>query len=288
MCTAGPSAYDKKRLHCRPQSVRLKFMTRRKYLFPNVVELNYQAGRRLGVNVYLVEDGGEFILIDIGFEDTVDVIVDLIREMDFNLSHCQCIIATHADADHVQGLARAKEKLKTRVIAHPLSIPPIESGDVIQTYASIAAQGIELGMPACKIDGTLNEGDVINVGKLKLDVWHTPGHTPGQLAFKMGKLLFSGDNIYKDSCVGVIDAHHGSNLADFITSLKRILADDSQYLLPSHGPVFKRDPKIIQKAITRLQGYQYMADFGTCAIGWPLQDEWEADILAGKMPKFDK
>jgi glyoxylase-like metal-dependent hydrolase (beta-lactamase superfamily II) len=104
----------------------------------------------------------------------------------------------------------------------------------------------------------------------------------------MGKLLFSGDNIYKDSCVGVIDAHHGSNLPDFIQSLKRILADDSQYLLPSHGPVFRRDAKIIQKAIDRLSEYQFMADFGTCAIGWPLQDEWEADILAGRMPKFEK
>jgi hypothetical protein len=27
-----------------------------------------------------------------------------------------------------------------------------------------------------------------------------------------------------------------------------------------------------------------MADFGTCAIGWPLLDEWEADVVAGRMP----
>jgi hypothetical protein len=68
--------------------------------------------------------------------------------------------------------------------------------------------------------------------------------------------------------------------------LKRILADDSEYLLPSHGPMFRRDKKIIEKAIKRLSEYLYMADFGTCAIGWPLQDEWEADIIAGKMPKL--
>jgi glyoxylase-like metal-dependent hydrolase (beta-lactamase superfamily II) len=104
----------------------------------------------------------------------------------------------------------------------------------------------------------------------------------------MGNLLFSGDNIYKDSCVGVIDAHHGSNIPDFITSLKRILADDSQFLLPSHGPVFKRDQKIITKAINRLTEYQYMADFGTCAIGWPLLDEWEKEVTAGKLPDFSK
>jgi len=104
----------------------------------------------------------------------------------------------------------------------------------------------------------------------------------------MGNLLFSGDNIYKDSCVGVIDAHHGSSIPEFLQSLKRIKADNSQFLLPSHGPVFRRDPKILQKAIDRLTQYQYMADFGTCAIAWPLLDEWEADVCAGRMPDFTK
>ena len=261
-------------------------MLRRKYLFPNVIEFNYQAGRRLGVNIYLVEDAGEYVLIDIGFEDAVDDIIELIRQMDFSLSKCKAIVATHADADHIQGLKRARERLKTKVLAHPLSVSPIERGDAVMTYASIPAQGIDIPMPPCKIDGTIDEGDIIKVGKLKLSVWHTPGHTPGQLALKMGSLLFSGDNIYKDSCVGVIDAHHGSSLPDFIKSLKRILADDSEFLLPSHGPVFRRDSKIIQKAIDRLTEYQYMADFGTCAVDWPLMHEWEADVIAGKMPKF--
>ncbi|MCY2970201.1 MAG: MBL fold metallo-hydrolase [Planctomycetaceae bacterium] len=263
-------------------------MLKRKYLFPNVIELNYQAGRRLGVNVYLIDGGSEFILIDIGFEDSLDTIVDLLRKMDFNLSNCKMIIATHADADHIQGSAKARELLKTKIAAHPASVEPIETGDEIVTYATIKAQGIEIPMPKCKIDIVLNEGDKIQVGDQTLEVWHTPGHTQGQLSFKMGNLLFSGDNIYKDSCVGVIDAHHGSNIPDFITSLKRILADDSQFLLPSHGPVFKRDQKIITKAINRLTEYQYMADFGTCAIGWPLLDEWEKEVTAGKMPDFSK
>jgi glyoxylase-like metal-dependent hydrolase (beta-lactamase superfamily II) len=265
-------------------------MLKRRYLFPEerVIEMNYQAERRLGVNVYLIDGGSEFILIDIGYLDTVDETIDLIRRMDFNLSQCKMIIATHADADHVQGCARARELLKTKVAAHPLSVAPLESGDEIQTYASIKAQGIELPMPPCKIDLLLNEGDAITVGDRNLKVWHTPGHTAGQLSFKMGRLLFSGDNIYKDSCVGVIDAHHGSNIPDFLSSLKRIQADDAEFLLPSHGPVFRRDKKIIQKAIDRLSQYQYMADFGTCAIGWPLLDEWEKEVMSGKMPEFSK
>jgi glyoxylase-like metal-dependent hydrolase (beta-lactamase superfamily II) len=263
-------------------------MLPRRYLFPHVIEMNYQAGRRLGVNVYLIDGGSEFVLIDIGYLETVDEIVELIRQMDFNLSTCKMIIATHADADHIQGVARAKELLRTKVAAHPLSVEPLETGDTIMTYASIKAQNFEIPMPPCKVDLLLNEGDTVAVGDLRLKVWHTPGHTSGQLSFKMGKLLFSGDNIYKDSCVGVIDAHHGSNIPDFLQSLKRIHRDDAEFLLPSHGPVFRRDKKILQKAIDRLTQYQYMADFGTCAVSWPLLDEWEKDVCAGRMPDFGR
>ena len=263
-------------------------MLARKYLFPHVIEMNYQAGRRLGVNVYLIDGGSEFVLIDIGFLDDVAEIVELIRRMDFKLSTCKLLIATHADVDHVQGAARAKELLKTRVAAHPDAVAPLESGDPILTFASIAAQGVDLPMPRCKVDVKLNEGDVVKVGNLKLHVWHTPGHTKGQLSFKLGNLLFVGDNIYKDGGVGVIDAHHGSNIPEFLESLKRIQRDDAEFLLPSHGPVFRRDPKVLKKAIDRLTQYQFMADFGPCAVRWPLLDEWEKDVLEGRLPDLGR
>src|ERR1700689_3786371 len=114
-------------------------MIERKYLFPGVIELNLQAGRKLGVNLYLIDGGSEFILIDIGYLDTVDEIVDLIRKMDFNLSACKMIVATHADADHIQGIAHARDLLKTKVAGHPLTVEPLESGDEIMTYATIKA-----------------------------------------------------------------------------------------------------------------------------------------------------
>src|SRR5437764_13073751 len=262
-------------------------MLQRKYLFPHVIEMNYQAGRRLGVNVYLIDGGSEWALIDVGYEETVPEVIDLIRDMDFSLAKCKLVIATHADADHVQGLRKAKELLKAKVAAHPLAVGPLEEGDEVLTFAVIKAQNIHLPMPPCKVDVRLREGDVVKVGDVALEVWHTPGHTAGQLAFKAGDLLFVGDNIYKDSCVGVIDAHHGSSLPDFVRSLERIKADDAKYLLPSHGPVFRRDNAVIQRAIDRLTRYQHMADFGTCAVDWPLLDEWEADVIAGRMPKLD-
>jgi glyoxylase-like metal-dependent hydrolase (beta-lactamase superfamily II) len=262
-------------------------MLPRKYIFPHVIELNLQAGRSLGVNVYLIDGGREWVLLDIGMEETLDEVVDLIRRMDFPLNKCKHIIATHADADHVQALAKAKERLRsTKTAAHAHAAQVLASGDVVQSYARISAQNVDIALPPMKIDVKLKDGDVIDVGDLKLEVWHTPGHTPGQLSFKLGNLLFSGDNIYADACVGVIDAHHGSHIPHFIESLKRILADDAQFLLPSHGPMFHKDAALVQSAISRLERYQYMADFGTCAVDWPLQREWEKQVQSGAMPEL--
>jgi len=259
-------------------------MLERRELFPHVIEMNYQARRRLGCCVYLVFDRDEWLLIDIGYEDTVREIVDLIRQLDFPLSHCKYILATHADADHIQGLKLAKELLpNAKAVGHPLAASALAQGDRILMYAEIPAQGISIDLPTVRLDETIDEGSTLEIGSLKLDVWHTPGHTQSQLAFRMGELLFSGDNIFRDGCVGNIDAHHGSDIADFIKSLERIRNSDVKWLLPSHGPAFPKDNRLLQATIARLKTYQHMADFGTCALDWPLLDEWEAELSR----KFD-
>ena len=258
----------------------------RKPIFPGVIEINYQAGERFGCNVYLIYDGGEWILIDIGFEESVDEIVDLIRGLDFPLSACKTIVATHADVDHVQGLAKLKQALRTTVTAHPLAVDTLVQGDPIKTFSEIAAQKIHIPMPVInKVEHTIDEGDRIKVGSLELEVWHTPGHTDSQLSFRMGNLLFAGDNIYRDGCVGVIDAHHGSDIKAFVQSLRRIRASNVEWILPSHGPVFRKDDAVLDRTIARLDGYLHMADFGTCAIDWPLMDEFDRELAEGKMPR---
>jgi glyoxylase-like metal-dependent hydrolase (beta-lactamase superfamily II) len=258
-------------------------MMQRRYVFPGVLEMNYQAQRRLGVNIYLIDGGKEFGLIDVGFLDELPDVLEMIRKLDFSLSACKWIIASHADVDHAQGLARAREILKCKVVAHSKSIAAIEEGDEVLTYARIDAQGIRIPMPPCKVDESIDEGDRLQIGDRSLEVWSTPGHTPGQLALRMGNLLFSGDNIFRDGSVGVIDAHHGSNLLDFIASLKRIRASDVEFLLPSHGPIFRKDDRLITATIARLESYTHLADFGTCAIDWPLMDQWEEELARGEL-----
>ena len=208
----------------------------------------------------------------------------MIRQMDFPLSQCRALVATHADVDHIQGLAKAKAILKAPVLAHAKAVESLESGDRVKTFAEIAAQNVHMSMPTVKVDRTVADGDVIEVGTRRLEVWHTPGHTDSQLAFRLGNLLLSGDNIYRDGSVGAIDAHHGSDIPSFIKSLKRILASDIEWLLPSHGPVFRKDDALISKTIARLEGYLTLADFGTCAPHWPLIDEWDRELAEGRMP----
>lgn len=259
-------------------------MIERTPLFPHVIELNHQAHRRISCCVYLVYDESDWLLLDIGYEDAVDECIELIRQLDFPFSKCQTLVASHADVDHIQGLSKAKQILKTTVTAHPLSAKHLESGDKLATFAEIAAQDIHMAMPAVEVEHQVNDGDMIKLGNLELEVWHTPGHTDGQLSLRLDNLLLSGDNLFRDGCVGAIDAHHGSSITDFIASLTRIRESDVEWLLPSHGPAFRKENAMIDKTIARLEGYLHMADFGTCALDWPLMDEWEKELVAGKQP----
>jgi glyoxylase-like metal-dependent hydrolase (beta-lactamase superfamily II) len=186
--------------------------------------------------------------------------------------------------DHIQGLAKAKAILKAPVLSHPLAVEPLEKGDRIKTFAEIAAQNVHMPMPPVTVDRTIEDGDVLEIGSRRLEVWHTPGHTDSQLAFRMGDILFSGDNIYRDGSVGAIDAHHGSEIPAFIRSLERIAASDVAWLLPSHGPIFAKDDRLLESTIDRLKGYLTLADFGTCAPHWPLIEEWDRELAEGRLP----
>jgi hydroxyacylglutathione hydrolase len=280
------------RQFCRLMHVRTHLSTKsdamlpRVELFPNVIEMNYQARKRLGCSVYLVFDGAEWLLIDIGFENSVPEIIDIIRQMDFSLANCKYLVATHADVDHIQGLRKVKELLPhAETVGHPESLRLLKEGDRIWTYAEISAQGISIDLPKIELDRTIDDGDRLQLGNKELEVWHTPGHTEGMLSFRLDNLLFCADNIYRDGGVGNIDAHHGSDIPAFIESLTRIRDSDVEWLLPSHGPPFRKENALLNAAIARLDRYQHLSDFGTCAVDWPLLDEWEDELTRGVLPK---
>ena len=100
--------------------------------------------------------------------------------------------------------------------------------------------------------------------------------------------LFQFANVFMPALAGLaggaIAAHHGSDIAAFIGSLERIAASDVAWLLPSHGPIFRKDDALLARTIARLQGYLTLADFGTCAARWPLIDEWDRELAEGRLP----
>jgi len=87
------------------------------------------------------------------------------------------ILLTHAHIDHAGGTAQLARELQVPVVGpHP--------GDQFW-IDGIAEQGRMFGFPQAETfvpDRWLDQGDVVTVGDVKLDVQHCPGHTPGHVA----------------------------------------------------------------------------------------------------------
>lgn len=88
-------------------------------------------------------------------------------------------------------------------------------------------------------DRWLDNGDQVTVGKLSLDVYHCPGHTPGHVIFHHpgSKLAIVGDVLFRGS-IGRTDFPLGNHqqLIDAITSRLWPLGDDTVFV-PGHGPM---------------------------------------------------
>jgi glyoxylase-like metal-dependent hydrolase (beta-lactamase superfamily II) len=81
----------------------------------------------------------------------------------------------------------------------------------------------------------LADGDALQVGGLRFDVLHTPGHAPGHVVFHHGETLFGGDLLFAGS-IGRTDLPL-SDPAAMEESLARICAlDGDTAVQPGHGP----------------------------------------------------
>jgi glyoxylase-like metal-dependent hydrolase (beta-lactamase superfamily II) len=80
----------------------------------------------------------------------------------------------------------------------------------------------------------LNEGDVINVGNVKLEVLHTPGHTEGGICLSTKGVVFTGDTLFNES-IGRTD-FPGGNYEDIIKSIKQklMIMPDETVVLSGH------------------------------------------------------
>ena len=82
----------------------------------------------------------------------------------------------------------------------------------------------------------LEDGDALSMGKYKLEVIHTPGHTPGSICLKGDGVIFTGDTLFCQG-IGRTDFAYGSE-EDIMCSIKERLftLDDDYIIYPGHGP----------------------------------------------------
>lgn len=139
-------------------------------------------------HVYLLKDrGATWTLIDTGLPGKDVAILAYLKQHKIEPTSVKKILITHLHKDHTGNLRRLAEATKARTFAHWIEA----------AYIANRPKYDGPGMPpddSVTVDETLKDGDPVDAagGMVAL---HTPGHTPGHLAYyhPERKLLFSGD-----------------------------------------------------------------------------------------------
>lgn len=177
--------------------------------------------------VVIDEETNEAIIIDLG--GGYSKIKSFIKEQGDNL---KAILCTHGHFDHIMGIPKMQEGTdnipvlmneKDKLFAENIN-------DMLELF------GFENKYPPVKITQYIDENSNIYIGKHKIQVIETPGHTQGGVCFKIDNLLFSGDTLFAGQ-IGRCDLP-GGNYNELINSLKTKLApiDGDILVYPGHGP----------------------------------------------------
>ncbi len=122
------------------------------------------------------------------------------------------ILLTHNHMDHIGALRELRSGMGVPLAAHPADSFGLHSPPEI----------------------LLNNGDFVFFGKVKIEVLHTPGHTPGSLCFKIGKHLISGDTIFPGGPGRTNSPADFKQIVKSIVDKIFVLPDDTE-IYPGHG-----------------------------------------------------
>ena len=142
------------------------------------------------------------------------------------------IIVTHAHIDHVGAVAALVDEYSCPVLMHAEAEPMLKE---LPTQAMM--MGLRFGkVPA--VDRYIEDGEILEVGDLRLRSMYTPGHAPGHLALYIEDrgLVLSGDALFAGS-VGRVDLPGGSMEVLMQSIEERLLTlPDETIVCSGHGP----------------------------------------------------
>lgn len=168
----------------------------------------------------------EALLIDPGGDE--ERLVKMVEKKGLKLKY---IVNTHVHSDHTCGNARLKELTGAQIVIHEAD------AQLLDTYGKQIS--LQMGFtPSPPADITVKDGDTIDIGKVSLEVIHTPGHSPGGICLLCRGNLFTGDTLFVGG-IGRTDLP-GASHDQFMKSLQQRLMTlpDDTVVWPGHdyGP----------------------------------------------------
>ncbi len=154
---------------------------------------------------------------------SADEVADFIVQKNLTVRH---ILETHAHADHLSGSQYLAKKFKA-----PVGIGA-KITDVQGVFKGVFDLPEDFKTDGSQFDFLLEDGQVLESGSLKIEVIHTPGHTPACVTFKVGDALFTGDVLFMDD--------YGTGRCDFPAGSAKDMYNSIQklYKMPDETRVF--------------------------------------------------
>lgn len=164
-------------------------------------------------------------VIDAPFE-SADALLHRIKELSLSVD---MILLTHSHWDHIADASLLKESLNASVYIHKDDADNLENPGVDRLPLFFPLKGV-------KPDGYLSEGQELVVGKLKITVIHTPGHSPGSVCFYLSseETLISGDTLFRGT-IGNLSLPTAQPASMWASLKKLAVLPPATKVYPGHG-----------------------------------------------------
>ena len=134
------------------------------------------------------------------------------------------ILESHVHADHLSAAPYLQDALGGKIgIGANITV-------VQDTFGKVFNEGTEFERDGSQFDALFADGDSIHIGQMRVDVMHTPGHTPACLTYVIGDAAFVGDTLFMPDFGTARCDFPGGSAEDLFNSIQKILAlpDDTR------------------------------------------------------------